>query len=140
MDYEQTFLAIIEIIVCLSSVGLGFGLSFWICGIIIDKSNNYGDSQRTNRDYGTFIHFTARRDRLSFRDRKSFAEMYTVKLDAPSSGPNDNEPVRRLSAEELAMYDGTTAEDAAAKREEMLKQKSVFDRDLSGVFRPLKEK
>jgi hypothetical protein len=120
MGYEETFKLVIELIVCLSSVGFGFGLSCWIFGNIIDKSNNFGDNLRTNRDYRAFIHFTYRKDRLSYQERKSFCTMHAVKIDAPSSGPDGNDLVRRLSNEEIAKYEAST-EEAVLRRENMLK-------------------
>ena len=129
MGYEETFKLVIELIVCLSSVGLGFGVSCWIFGIIIDKSNNFGDNRRTNRDYRAFINFTARKDKLSYKERKTFSKMYSLKTDGPSSEPGGDELVRRLSDEELDKYEDTTAEEAASKRNDMLKEpeKSIFD-------------
>ena len=142
MGYEE-FKAVIDIIVCLSSVGLGFGVSCWILGIIIDKSNNFGDNLRTNADYGAFIRFSYRRDNLSFKERKSFCKMYSVKTDGPSSEPDGSDLVRRLSKEELAEYENTTVERAAAKRYNMLagreEKQAIFDCDISGVFSPLKD-
>lgn len=131
-----------EIIIGLFAVGLGFGLSFWILGLVLDKSNNIGDSRGTSEDYKAFIHFTARKDHMYSEERKSFCSTYAVKIYDASAEPEGHEQVRRLSEEE------TDNPDAAAKREDMLnnpaRKKGLWDDktptdDLSGVFRPIKE-
>ena len=122
---------ILDLIPCLFAVGLGFGLSCWILGVAIEKSNNIGDSRGTSDDYKAFIRFTCRQDNLSVSERKSFCEKNYVKIDDASSRPDSWDKVRRLSDEELARYENSTAEDAAAKREDMLKgtdkRHGIFD-------------
>ena len=135
---------IIYLIILVFALGSGLGLTCLIMGTIIDKTNNIGDSRGTNDDYKAYIHFTARKDKLTDKEEKEFISTYCVKNEDPSSEPEGRDLVRRLSGEELA-GDG----DASAKREKMLKgpdkKQSLWDdrqpqNDLSGVFRPLKDK
>ena len=140
----DTVVLVMYIIISVFALGLGFGLTFWILGTIIDKTNNIGDSQGTSDDYKAFIRFSCRKDKLSHKEEKDFISTYFVKNEDSSSGPEGSDPVRRLSGEELAEYEDATAEDAAAKREAMLKgpgknHHQWDSNDLSGVFRPLKE-
>ena len=140
----DTAMLIIYLIVLVFALGLGLGLTCLIMGTIIDKTNNIGDSRGTNDDYKAYIHFTARKDKLTNNEEKELLSTYYVKNEDPSSEPEGRDLVRRLSGKELA-GDG----DAAAKREKMLKgpekNQSLWDdrqpqNDLSGVFRPLKDK
>ena len=140
----DTAMLIIYLIILVFALGLGLGLTCLIMGTIIDKTNNIGDSRGTNDDYKAYIHFTARKDKLTNNEEKEFLSTYCVKNEDPSSEPEGRDLVRRLSGKELA-GDG----DAAAKRKKMLKgpekKQSLWDdrqpqNDLSGVFRPLKDK
>ena len=140
----DTAMLIIYLIILVFALGSGLGLTCLIMGTIIDKTNNIGDSWGTNDDYKAHIHFTARKDKLTRKEEKEFLGTYGVKNEDPTSEPEGRDLVRRLSGEELA-GDG----DASAKREKMLKgpdkKQSLWDdrqpqNDLSGVFRPLKDK
>ena len=112
----DTAMLIIYLIVLVFALGLGLGLTCLIMGTIIDKTNNIGDSRGTNDDYKAYIHFTARKDKLTNNEEKQVLSTYCVKNEDPSSEPEGRDLVRRLSGKELA-GDG----DAAAKREKMLK-------------------
>ena len=140
----DTAMLIIYLIILVFALGSGLGLTCLIMGTIIDKTNNIGDSRGTNDDYKAHIHFTARKDKLTRKEEKEFLGTYGVKNEDPTSEPEGRDLVRRLSGKELA-GDG----DASAKREKMLKgpdkKQSLWDdrqpqNDLSGVFRPLKDK
>ena len=93
-----------DILAFLFAIGLGFGLSCWIFGTILDKSNNIGDSRGKINDYRAYVTFTARKDRMSKSERDSFSARYAEKIDIPSSGPSGSELVRRLTDEEIEKY------------------------------------
>ena len=94
----------IGIMAFLFAIGLGFGLSCWIFGTILDKSNNIGDSRGRNSDYKAYVTFTARKDRMSNAERDCFSARYAEKIDSPSAGPSGSELVRRLTDEEIKKY------------------------------------
>lgn len=135
----------------LFALGLGFGLSFWIFGTMLDKSNNIGDSMGSKFDYDARVHFTARRDRMSNSERQTFCSMYAERID--EGGPGGTELVRRLSPEERAEYKKAKAvprgayqsassqinvKDQADEFEEWEKRAGA-NRDLHGIFKPLDE-
>lgn len=138
---------LIDLIAFLFAIGLGFGLACWILGTLLDKSNNIGDYRGTNDNYNAFIHFTARQDEMSYKEKSSFCNNNFVKVYDPSSEPSGSDKVRRLSDEELAKLKGTSAEDAAARREAMLTASegkiwcgTSSRKNLSGVFGKLDDK
>ena len=94
----------INLMAFLFAIGLGFGLAFWICGTILDKSNNIGDSVGSSAEYRAFVTFTTRRDRMSGSERDSFCRLYGKNLEDPYLQPGGNEKVRRLSEQELESY------------------------------------
>ena len=89
----------------LLSLGLGMGLSCWILGTILYKSNTMGDNYGAKSDYGINVMFTARKDRLSGQEQTTFASSNSVRIDNTHRSPNGTALVRRLSAEELSYYD-----------------------------------
>ena len=95
----------INVMAFLFATGLGFGLSCWIFGTILDKSNNIGDSRGKNTDYKAYVTFTARKDKLSNAERDGFSARYAERIDSPSAGPSGSEFVRRLTDEEIKKYD-----------------------------------
>ena len=40
-----------EFLAGLLALGFGFGLAFWICGNMLNKSNNIGDSRGDGKTY-----------------------------------------------------------------------------------------
>ena len=137
----------INLMAFLLATGLGFGLACWICGTILNKSNNIGDSIGSGDEYRAFVTFTARRDRISGSERNNFSSLYGKNLNDPYLQPCGNEKVRRLSQEELDSY-----KYKAQKRETLqnqalnsynepedefdLWQKKHTDTDMTGVFKP----
>ncbi len=84
---------------CLLALGFGFGLAFWICGSMLDKSNNIGDSRGDSATYNAETVFTSKCNRM---DRSAgeayFKQNATWKAD--TKGPAGYEQVRRLTEEE----------------------------------------
>ena len=141
----------IDIMSFLFAIGLGFGLSCWIFGTILDKSNNIGDSHGDKNEYGAYVVYTTKKDRLSKDEKKSFCYLNAIRLDEPGSGPAGSERVRRLTEEELEKYDLPSQTNASAGRQIQNDLSSVEDEfaawesqqknsDLTGVFKPLNDK
>ena len=130
--------------------GVGFGLSCWIFGTMLDKSNNLGDYKGENFDYSAHARFDVRRDKISKEESSSFTYLFGKRIDT-GPAPEGDELVRRLTPEELSKYkkpdvptgafvsekNGITSKksfvDEFAKWE---KENSQFG-DLKGVFKPI---
>lgn len=93
----------IYLISFLFASGLGFGLSFWIYGTLLDKSNNIGDSKGERSDYDAYANFSVRKDRMSRTEKESFSAQFAQRIDNVP-GPQGNELVRRMSKEEIENY------------------------------------
>ena len=83
--------------------GLGFGLSFWIYGTLLQKSNSIGDSTGSKYDYDVHVNFTVKKDRMSNNEKNSFSSTYAKRIDE-AAGPRGTEQVRRMSDEEIEKY------------------------------------
>lgn len=116
----------INVISFLFAIGVGFGLSFWICGSILEKSNNIGDSKGDRADYQAYVNFTSREDRISNSERQTYSSKHSQPIEGATQGPSGSERVRRLSDEEIAKYD------AAAKKEAEAKAKAPLSRPAAG--------
>ena len=92
----------INVISFLFAIGVGFGLSFWICGSILEKSNNIGDSKGDRADYQAYVNFTSREDRISNSERQTYSSKHSQPIEGATQGPSGSERVRRLSDEEIA--------------------------------------
>lgn len=146
----------VDFLALLFASGLGFGLSCWIFGTILEKSNNIGDSRGDKNQYGAFVVYTDQKDRLSKDERQSYVYRNSIRIDDQAGGPSGSEKVRRLTEEELAQYESTAragvsngyahaparagsvsngVEDEFAAWERQQK-----NNDLSGVFKPLDNK
>lgn len=133
--------------------GLGFGLSFWIFGTLLERSNNIGDSRGTSNDYRAYVNYTARRDKMSKSERESFCNMYGEDISVPSAEPKGSEKVRRLTEEEIERYRQAGSAVAAGgntapaqsntindSEEEFRRWESSLPKsDMSGIFKPLDE-
>lgn len=141
-----------DVISFLFAIGVGFGLSCWIFGTLLDKSNNIGDSRGNKYEYRAFVNFTARRDKMSDSERNSFCSMYAENIGSGSAGPSGAERVRRLTPEELAEYRKKNVPRGAYQSDsshinkkdqvdefEEWEKREGFSRDLKGVFKPLDE-
>lgn len=145
----------IDFMALLFALGLGFGLSCWIFGTILDKSNNIGDSRGGKNEYGAYIVYTDKKDRLSKDDRQSYCYRNAIKIDEPGSAPAGNEKVRRLTEEELELYNHTAtagvsngyaqapvgAQAGSGVEDEFAAwERQQTNNDMSGVFKPLDNK
>ena len=88
-----------EIFAGLLALGFGFGLAFWICGNMLNKSNNIGDSRGDLKTYNGEVKFTS----ICNSMEKSAGEAYfrehaTIRKDLTDK--DSYEPVRRLTEEE----------------------------------------
>ena len=142
----------VNIISFLFAIGVGFGVSCWIYGTLLDKSNNLGDSRGNKFEYHAFVNFTARRDKMSDSERNTFTSTYAENIDIGSAGPKGSEQVRRLTPEELAEYKKNSVPRGAYQSDsshinrkeavdefEEWEKREGFSRDLKGVFKPLEE-
>ena len=118
----------VNLLAFLFASGVGFGLAFWIFGTILDKSNNIGDSHGSNLDYKAYVHFSARKDRMSNSERDTFTKWYARPLD-DTAAPKGNERVRRLSDEELKAY-----KEASAAAQTTLKPHVEGDMTNDGIL------
>jgi len=84
--------------------GLGFGLSCFIYGSMLDKSNNIGDSKGDKNAYNVHVNFLVRKDRMSNQEKNTFSSTYAERIDNREAMPQGTELVRRLSEEELQRY------------------------------------
>lgn len=139
----------INIISFLFAIGLGFGLSCWIFGTILEKSNNIGDSKGNKSDYKAYARFDVRRDKMSNNERDTFCSTYGKKISSNADGPGGSELVRRLTNEEIAKYKRSSAAKVAEARENRINdiedEFKVWESrnpgsDLSGIFKPLDDK
>jgi len=87
----------------LFAIGVGFGLSFWIFGTLLDKSNNIGDSKGAQYEYDTEIQITSRTDKMSKSESDSYIHYHAVIYDDDGQ-PKGTDLARRLSKEELEEY------------------------------------
>ena len=87
----------------LFAIGVGFGLSFWIFGTLLDKSNNIGDSKGAQYEYDTEINITSRTDKMSKSESESYIHYHAVIYDDDGQ-PKGTDLARRLSPEELEAY------------------------------------
>lgn len=145
----------IDFMALLFALGLGFGLSCWIFGTILEKSNNIGDSRGDKNQYGAFVVYTDQKDRLSKDERQSYVYRNSIRIDDPAGGPSGSEKVRRLTEEELALYESTAtagvsngyaqapvgAQAGSGIEDEFAAwERQQNNNDLSGVFKPIDNK
>ena len=139
---------IIDLIALLFAIGVGFGLSCWILGTLLENSNSFGDNKGDKRYYKAYAKFSTRNDRLNTAECNHFCYSYGKDISKDSDGPDGKEPVRKLTDEEIARYDHISVEEAARKHEERIKDlEESFNLwesrnakgSLSGVFSKLDE-
>ena len=83
----------------LFALGFGFGLAFWICGNMLNKSNNIGDSRGDLKTYNGEVKFTSTCNRMEKSASQAyFREHATMTKDL--NYKNSCVPVRRLTEEE----------------------------------------
>ena len=93
----------INLVSFLFAIGVGFGLSFWLFGTLLDKSNNIGDSKGAQCEYDTEIQITSRTDKMSKSESESYIHYHAVIYDDDGQ-PKGTDLARRLSKEELEEY------------------------------------
>jgi len=93
----------LDLVSFLFAIGVGFGLSFWIFGTLLDKSNNIGDSKGAKYEYDTEINITSRTDKMSKSESESYIHYHAVIYDDDGQ-PKGTDLARRLSPEELKAY------------------------------------
>lgn len=145
----------VDFLALLFASGLGFGLSCWIFGTILEKSNNIGDSRGDKNQYGAFVVYTDQKDRLSKDERQSYVYRNSIRIDDQAGGPSGSEKVRRLTEEELAQYESTAtagvsngyaqapvgAQAGSGIEDEFAAwERQQNNNDLSGVFKPIDNK
>lgn len=94
----------VNLLAFLFASGVGFGLSCWILGTILEKSNSHGDSHGSKLDYGINVHFTARKDRMTKNERDTFINWYSHPI-LDVAAPSGTERVRRLTDKERKEFE-----------------------------------
>jgi hypothetical protein len=93
----------VEFVSFLFAIGVGFGLSCWIFGTLLNKSNNIGDSRGAKYEYNTNVNFTSRTDNMSKSESDSYIHYHAVKFD-DTGDPKGTDLVRKLTDEEREAY------------------------------------
>ena len=121
----------------------------------MEKSNNIGDSRGDKNQYGAFVVYTDQKDRLSKDERQSYVYRNSIRIDDSAGGPSGSEKVRRLTEEELALYNHTAtagvsngyaqapvgAQAGSGIEDEFAAwERQQNNNDLSGVFKPIDNK
>ena len=143
----------LEFVSFLFAIGVGFGLSFWIFGTLLDKSNNIGDSKGAKYEYNTNVNFTSRIDQMSKSESESYIHYHAVIYDDDGQ-PKGTDLARRLSKEELEEYkkketaprgayvskDDRNAKFKTAEDEfEEWEKNNQSTGTMAGVFKPLSQ-
>ena len=92
-----------EFLAGLLALGFGFGLAFWICGNMLNKSNNIGDSRGNGATYNAVTKFNSTCNGMEKSAASSFFNSHASKREDPTAQNND-EPVRRLTEEERKQH------------------------------------
>lgn len=142
----------IDILSWIFAMGVGFGFSCWFFGNLLEKSNNIGDSRGDKYEYRVSVTYSARRDKLSRDDRRSFPAMYAENINAGYAAPKGSELVRRLTREELNEFRKTNVPRGAHQSDaNHINEKEFVDEfeewekraglkpDLKGIFKPVDE-
>ena len=136
----------IDFLAFLFAGGVGFGLSCWIFGTLLDNSNNIGDSKGDKRYYKAYASFTVRRDEISGNEKETFCSTYGKIISSEDDGPSGASLVRRLTNEEIAKYKKSSAAKVAEAHEDRINdledEFNVWESrnpggNLSGIFKPL---
>ena len=140
------------------ALGVGFGVSCWIFGTLLDKSSNIGDYKGDRGDYNAYANFNTKRDKMDKGEIQSFIYLYSERMSKkPSSDPSavlykGTDLVRRLTPEERKQIKkSASAGESVSEKNGISKKNSFVDEfeqwekdygtksDLKGVFRPLEE-
>lgn len=89
----------LEFLAALLAIGFGFGLAFWICGNMLNKSNNIGDSRGGSKTYQAETTFTSKCNRMEKTAYRTYVQQNLFKYD-DTGDPSGQAQVRRLTEEE----------------------------------------
>lgn len=81
------------------ALGFGFGLACWICGNMLNSSNNIGDSRGDGKTYNAKMTLTSTCNNMDESASKAYYNANARKHYDPNA-PSDNAEVRRLTEEE----------------------------------------
>ena len=81
------------------ALGFGFGLACWICGNMLNSSNNIGDSRGDGKTYNAKMTLTSTCNNMNESSSKAYYNANARKHYDPNA-PSDNAEVRRLTEEE----------------------------------------
>lgn len=116
--------------------GVGFGLAFWICGTLLEKSNNFGDSKGDKGEYRAYADFREFDDNLKNSTYSDFIARYSKCIDN-GNGPKGTELVRRLTAEEIQRYNSSDGTPRGIDHAERWGE--PVGESLKGIFKPLED-
>lgn len=126
----------VDVIALLFASGVGFGLSCWIFGILLDKSNNFGDYTGGCGEYRAYPDFRVNDDNLSRSSYSEFIARYSKNIDN-GRGPSGSELVRRLTPEELQNYSMSSGVPRDAQVADLVGE--PLSESLKGIFKPLED-
>ena len=81
------------------ALGLGFGLACWICGNMLNSSNNIGASRGDGKTYKAKLTITSTCNNMDRSASNAYYNANARKVDNPNA-PSDQAEVRRLTEEE----------------------------------------
>ena len=141
----------LDFISLLFASGVGFGLSCWIFGTILEKSNNLGDSHGGSNDYKAYPRFTVRKDKMSRDEQSFFSSTYAEKIDTGTQ-PSGASLVRRLTDEDREKYNQPAApsglfqsnktntwEDTTEEEIRNWDKNAGEYKNLAGIFKPVND-
>ena len=140
------------------ALGVGFGVSCWIFGTMLDKSNNIGDYKGDRGDYNAYANFNTRRDKMEKGEIQSFLYMHSerTKKKPVTADPGilykGTDLVRRLTPEEREKLkkpapsgEFVSEKNGISKKTSFVDEFEQWEKDnatmgnLKGVFKPLEE-
>ena len=138
----------IDILSWILAAGVGFGISCWIFGNLLDKSNNIGDYKGDRGDYNAYVNFKVTRQ-ISKTEQSSFLHYHAEKIDT-SLDPQGTELVRRMTDEEreqikkrvpkgefVSEKNGINSKKSFVDEYEQWEKETSTYGDLKGVFKPV---
>ena len=88
-----------ELFAGIFALGLGFGLACWICGNMLNSSNNIGDSRGDGKTYNAKLTITSFCNNMDKSASTAYYNANARKYYDPNA-PSDNAEVRRLTDKE----------------------------------------
>ena len=140
----------IDILSWILAAGVGFGISCWIFGNILDKSNNIGDYKGDRGDYNAYVNFRVTRQ-INKSEQSSFLYMHTEKIDTANE-PQGTDLVRRMTDEEREQFkkrvptgefvsakNGINSKKSFVDEYEKWEQETSNYGGLKGIFKPVEK-